>query len=196
MRQANINYVYEGKKKDSTQKFAFFIEHDKHLTQRLNGIELESIKIHPTRLNDYHSCMVDMFQYMIGNLDYSSYELHNIKLIVDRFNNFPPIAIPYDFDMCGLVKPGYAIPHPQFDVQSVTDRVYRGFKKDKVVLDSTIAIFNRKKGEIYKLFDDCKLLKKGERKRVINYLDKFYKTINDEQLVQLEFIDKARVMHN
>ncbi len=195
VRPAIINYVYKSKKKDSIQKFAFFIERDKHLKERLNGIELESVKIHPTRLNTYHACLMDMFQYMIGNLDYSAYELHNIKLIIDRFNDFPPIAVPYDFDLCGLVKPGYAVPHPEFDVQSVTDRVYRGFKKNKVVVDSTIAIFKSKRGEIYNLFEDNELLKKSERKRVVKYLNEFYKIINDEQLVKVEFIDNARVLH-
>jgi len=196
VRPAIINYVYTDQKRDSIQKFAFFIERDKHLAERLHGIELESVKIHPLRHHVFHSCLMDMFQYMIGNLDYSSYELHNIILITDSTNRLPPIAVPYDFDLCGLVLPYYAVPHPMFKVSSVTERLYRGFKKEPEIVNRTIEIFNNKKDEIYQLFNKFELLDNKEKKRVLRYLDKFYLIINNDRLVKVEFIDNARVPHD
>jgi hypothetical protein len=196
VRQAKIVYVYSNSKKGPIEKFAFFIEKDKHLAKRLNAIELESIKIHPMRLNATHACLMDMFQYMIGNLDYSAYKKHNIKLMGDSNHESPPIAIPYDFDLCGLVLPNYAVPHPQFNLEKVTDRLYRRFKKDPEIVYQTIKIFNNKKADIYQLFENSELLNKKVKKRVIKYLDEFYNIINDEQLVKVVFIEKARVMHN
>lgn len=196
VRPAIIDYIYTKQKKASVQRFAFFIERDKHLVKRLKGYELENVKIHPVRLHVFHACLMDMFQYMIGNLDYSAYELHNIKLITDDLRKLPPIAIPYDFDLCGLVSPFYAIPHPMFKVSSITERLYRGFKKDIEIVNRTIEIFNYKKDEIYLLFNDFELLNEKEKKRVIKYLDKFYKLINNERLAKIEFFDNARFMHD
>ena len=53
-----------------------------------------------------------------------------------------------------------------------------------------------KKEEIYNLFNNFELLKKNEKRRLIKYLDEFYKIINEDKLVKCEFIDKARIMHN
>lgn len=196
VRGAMINYVFTDQKKDSTLKFAFFIERDKHLAKRLNGIELESVRIHPIRLHVFHACLMDMFQYMIGNTDYSSYDLHNIKLVSDKLRKAPHLAIPYDFDWCGLVSAFYAVPHPMFNIEKVTTRIYRGFKKEPEVVAYTIKKFNSKKDEIYKLFEDNVLLSKREKKRVIKYLNQFYRIINDDKLVEIEFMEKARILHN
>ncbi len=196
VRAAKINYVYNDTKIDSIERFAFFIERGKHLAQRINGVNLEDVKVHPNRLEPANTCLMDMFQYMIGNTDYSAYELHNIILVADEQQNFPPIAIPYDFDWCGMVGAFYAKPNSMFKTESVDERVYRGFKKPIEIVNRNIQHFNAKKSEIYDLFNNFELLKKSERKRVLKYLDDFYKIINNEKFVKLEFIDNARVLHN
>lgn len=196
VRPVIINYVYAGNKKDSVQKFAFFIEPDRDLAERLQCIEIESEKIHPNRLHSFHTCLMDMFQYMIGNTDYSAYELHNIVLVVDSLRRAPPLAIPYDFDWSGLVSANYAVPNPRLHTKSVRERVYRGFIKQPEIVYHTIQIFLNKKEEIYQLFQNCELLKKSKRKQVLQYLDKFYEIINNDQMIKTEFIDNARVVHD
>ncbi|MCP4551751.1 MAG: hypothetical protein GY834_06865 [Bacteroidetes bacterium] len=196
VRPAIISYVYTGKKKKTVDKFAFFVERDKHVAERIQGVEIETVKIHPNRLNVFHTSLMDMFQYMIGNTDYSAFEYHNVKLMGDKTGRLPAIAIPYDFDWCGLVKASYAEPNSKLNIENVTDRLYRGFKKSPEVVNRTIKIFNQNKVGIYQLFNDFKMLSKGEKKRVIKYLDEFYWIINDKSLVKTEFIDKARILHN
>lgn len=197
VRPAMINYVYEDDRKtDSVQRFAFFIEREKHAAQRLNGIELDSLKIHPNRLNPLHTCLMDMFQYMIGNTDYSAYEFHNVILVTDEQQLLPPIAIPYDFDWSGMVSAYYAKPNSKLKIGTIDERIYRGFQKPIEIINYNIELFNSKKKEIYDLFNNFKLLKKSEKKRVIKYLDGFYQIINDEQLVKQEFIENARILHN
>jgi hypothetical protein len=195
VRPAMIRYIYTGKKADTVQKFAFFIEREKHLADRLHGIELESEKFNPNMLNSIPTCMMDMFQYMIGNTDYSSYDLHNIILISDSTRRFPPIPIPYDFDWSGLISANYAVPHPTIGTENVRERVYRGFKKEPFIVYNTIQIFNARKQEIYQLFENFELLTNDEKKDAIKYLDEFYVIINDEKKVKTEFFDKARVVH-
>ena len=195
VRPAIINYIYSGKKADTVRRFAFFIEREKYLAERLHGIEIKSEKIRPDRTDPYHTCLMDMFQYMIGNTDYSVYEPHNIILIDDSSRTLPPVAIPYDFDWSGLVSASYAVPDPLINTEKVTERVYRGFKKQPEIVYHTIDVFNSKKQEIYQLFENFELLDKNRKKKAIEYLDGFYWVINNEKKVQVEFFDNARVVH-
>ena len=195
VRPAMINYIYSGKKADTVRKFAFFLEREKYLADRLHGIEIESEKINPGGLDPFQTCLMDMFQYMIGNTDYSSYDLHNIILVSDSTRRFPPIPIPYDFDWSGMISANYAVPHPVIGTEKVTERVYRGFKKEPFIVYHTIQIFNTKKQEIYQLFENFELLNKNRKKKAIEYIDGFYWIINNERMVQTEFFDHARVVH-
>jgi hypothetical protein len=194
VRPAMIRYIYPGEEADTIRKFAFFIEREKHLADRLGGIELESEKFNPNLLNPFQSCLMDMFQYMIGNTDYSSYDLHNMILISDSTRRFPPMPVPYDFDWSGLISANYAVPHPVVGTDHVTERVYRGFKKDEFIVYHTIQIFNTRKQEIYQLFENYDLLEAKKKKDVIKYLDGFYEVINNEKKVKTVFFDGARVV--
>ncbi|MBU1012343.1 MAG: hypothetical protein KKG99_05010 [Bacteroidetes bacterium] len=196
VRPAMINYVYNDRKNDSIQRFAFFIEREMHVAKRLNGVELDSVKIHTIRLNPYHTCLMDMFQFMIGNTDYSTYELHNVIILKDEEQKLPGIAIPYDFDWSGMVSAYYAKPNSILKTQTVQERVYRGFKKPIEIINTNIQLFNSRKKEIYDLFNNFELLKKSEKKRIIKYLDEFYQIINHDKQVGRVFIENARILHN
>ena len=137
-----------------------------------------------------------MFQYMIGNTDYSTYELHNIILISDSSRSFPPIAVPYDFDWSGLISAVYAVPHPLIHTEKVSERVYRGFKKQPEIILYAIHRFKAKKLEIYHLFESFELLESDRKKQIISYLDEFYDIINNERLIKMVFMDSARVLNN
>jgi hypothetical protein len=195
VRPAMINYIYSGKKADTVRKFAFFIEREKSLVDRLNAVEFETEKFNPNMLNPFPTCLMDMFQYMIGNTDYSSYDLHNVILVSDSTRRFPPVPIPYDFDWSGLISANYAVPHPTIGTEYVSERVYRGFLKEPFIVAHTIGIFNARKQEIYRLFEDFALLEADKKKKAIKYLDEFYEIINDDKKVKTEFFDKARVVH-
>jgi hypothetical protein len=195
VRPAMINYIFSDNKEDTVRKFAFFIEREKHMVSRLHGIELETEKFNPTMLSPFQTCLMDMFQYMIGNTDYSSYDLHNIILVSDSTRRFPPFPIPYDFDWSGLISANYAVPHPVVGTDHVSERVYRGFKKEPFIVYHTIKLFNMKKEEIYRVFENYEMLEAKEKKKAIKYLDEFYTIINDDKKVQTEFFDRARVIH-
>ena len=53
-----------------------------------------------------------------------------------------------------------------------------------------------KKQEIYQLFENFELLDNDEKKQAIKYLDEFYEIINNDRMVQKEFFDYARVVHD
>ena len=72
-----------------------------------------------------------MFNYMIGNLDWSVRAgpqgdscCHNGRLV----GGGPLLTpVPYDFDFSGLVDAPYATPPEGFKINSVRQRLYRGY---------------------------------------------------------------------
>lgn len=191
VRPMMINYVYTGKKIDSIQRFGFIIERFKYMAERLNMMTFKKINFHSQRTNIDHMNVVDVFQYMIGNTDYSVFKLHNVKLIMDTVENRTPLVIPFDFDWCGLVAASYAIPNPMFGTKTVVDRIYRGFELNPLRLQKVFDRFNVKRSEIFELFANEPLLKDSEKKRVKKYLEGFYRIINKEGAVY-EFIKVSR----
>ena len=86
--------------------------------------------------------------------------------------------------------------NPLLDTEKVTEHVYRGFIKEPAIIDHTIQIFNTKKQEIYQVFENFELLEETRKKQAIRYLDQFYEIINNDRLVEREFLNRARVVHD
>ena len=73
-----------------------------------------------------------LFQFLLGNTDFSTAYQHNGKLL---YVNKEIIPLPYDFDMTGWVNPSYATVNTTLGISSVQDRIYRGFKRDQKYFD-------------------------------------------------------------
>ena len=194
VRLVNINFIdSEGKKKPISQ-YGFLIEDVDDMAKRNGCRELELKKLQAEASDREYMTLVNLFQFMIGNTDWSVPGDHNIKLIQHRDSaNARPFAVPYDFDFAGLVDAPYAIPDEQLGTTTVTQRVYRGFPRTMEELQASIVNFNNKKPDIYKLITDEALLDKKQKDGMIKYLDEFYKIISEPRSIKREFIDNARV---
>ena len=64
-----------------------------------------------------------MFQYAIGNTDWSAIKGHNV-LLVESDGLVTPV--PFDFDFSGLVNAQYASVSPELSISNVRQRVFRG----------------------------------------------------------------------
>ena len=71
-----------------------------------------------------------MFQYMIGNTDFSTAYQQTNKLYIDKLI----ISLPYDFDMSGFINPSYAVVNETLNIANIQQRKYRGFKRDEAIL--------------------------------------------------------------
>ena len=191
VRPMQINYVYNGDRVDSIQKFGFIIERFKYMAERLDMITFKKMNFHPNRTDLDHMNLIDVFQFMIGNTDYSVFKLHNVKLIIDTVTHHRPLAVPFDFDWCGLIAAAYAKPNPMFGTKSVGERIYRGFELDAGKLQKIFDRFNLMHTEIFKIFEDEPLLNKNEKRRVTRYLREFYNIINKPDAVY-HFINVSR----
>ena len=111
----------------------------------MDGEFIEPAFVQRTTLDPQHTTLVALFQYLIANTDFSPVAAldnrdccHNSKLIVQRDRTF---AVPYDFDMSGLVNAGYAGPNPIVQNFNVRKRVYLGHCTEEAVMRDALEQF-------------------------------------------------------
>jgi hypothetical protein len=173
-------------KKQPDPFFGFLIEDEKQMATR-NKAVATSQKLRPEETKQDFFLTMAVFQYLIGNTDWSVQYLQNIRLI--KTDAFPqPITVPYDFDHSGIVNAPYAHPAEELLMKSVQERRYRGYCiKDMKVFEEPIALYNKLKNDIYSLYTKSDLLDEKYVKSVTKYLDGFYATINDPNAWQKDF---------
>ncbi|HMU47969.1 MAG TPA: hypothetical protein PKC72_16475 [Chitinophagaceae bacterium] len=193
VRLMNVHYNDTRNKIKPFSQYAFLIEDDADMARR-NGCKKKDYSMYLTEATDRQTMtMVAIFQYMIGNTDWAVPNDHNVKLIFDRKNEYqPPFVVPYDFDYCGLVNAGYAIPHEIIGTESVTERVYRGFPRSMEEIQVVLDVFRAQKQNIYSLISNFEPLSQRTRKEMIDYLDEFFRMIESKGQVKSIFIDNAR----
>jgi hypothetical protein len=192
VRLANVTLEDKEGKRKPVMFPAFLIEDFDVTAKRNDCKEVKIQKLHTENTDRKQMTMVAMFEYMIGNTDWSIPANHNIKLMQDTLGS-QPFAVAYDFDYSGLVNTEYAIPSELLGTTSVTERVYRGFPREISELKEMADIFRAKQADIYAVINNSPHLNDGSKKEMIRYLDGFYKDIADEKKLKVLFIDNARM---
>jgi hypothetical protein len=183
-----VKVTLENEKNNSTTKpfIGIIIEEEKQMAKR-NGLVVVNRKTKPQKTEEEVFLKLTVFEYLIGNTDWSVEYLQNIKLIATDSISVPH-TVPYDFDHAGIVSAPYALPFEALQMTSVRERRYRGYCiTDLKKFEPVVAQFNNLKNDIYNLYTNCPLLGQSYVKTTIKYLDEFYKTINDPKLLQKEF---------
>lgn len=177
----------------SIQSNAFLIEDLGDAAKRNKCREWKGKNLPQETTQQEQMTLVAIFQYMIGNTDWSVSVGHNIKLIITRSEEvIKPYPVAYDFDLSGLVNTDYSYPDPILNIQSVRERLYRGYTKSMDEINQALQIFNAQKDSIYALINNFSLLSSRNKKNMISYLDDFYSTIKNPKKVKSEFISNAR----
>ncbi|MBS1607472.1 MAG: hypothetical protein JSS70_01550 [Bacteroidetes bacterium] len=185
-RLVKVTMENEKNKKPIVPFFGILLEDEQEMALRNQSVSIiRKIKPNEAELNSFLTMAV--FEYLIGNTDWSVEFLQNIKLIAKDSSSIP-VTVAYDFDHAGIVNAPYALPAPELQLTSCRERRYRGYCiQDMKVFDSTIALYNRLKEDIYNLYAHCTLLDNKYIKSTTDYLDEFYKTINNPKLFFKEF---------
>lgn len=193
VRLMEVNYIDVKNKVKPYSQYAFVIEDIDDVAKRNKCQEKKFVRATSNSTKSSETILVAMFQYMIGNTDWSIPFFHNIKLMVPKKDtNSMPIPVAYDFDISGFVNPPYAEPPPDLGIDKVTQRLYRGFPKPMEELQVVINLFLQKENEIYSLINDFDLLSQNSKKEMHSYLEDFFKTIKNETEVKNVFITNAR----
>ena len=191
VRMMEITYVNTGKKPYVREHHGFLIEDDDDVAGRMGGVKMESGNVHPMRTDPLTSNRVALFQFMIGNTDWSIPAGHNVELIIPAPGAAPKV-VPYDFDWSGLVSAPYAEPNPMLGLSNVKERLYRGFCRDEESWQNTLDLFQEKKPEILGLYESFPYLTTPERNGSMRYLNEFFDIIEDPRRRRITIEDKCR----
>jgi len=193
VRLLNLTYVDSSGRRKPITRHAFLMEDVKQLAKRNYCEEWSKKPVASERADRHMMTVVNIFEYMIGNTDWSVPGDHNIKLIENSSDSTArPIPVPYDFDSSGLVHTEYAAPDERLGIVSVRERAYRGFPRTMEELNDVLDIFIKQKANIYEVIGNCDLLNSSTKKDMIGYIDQFYRSISNKSNVKYLFIDNAR----
>ncbi len=177
----NITFTDTGSRK-SYESQGFFIEDIDHVAKRMNALEVNVNGLQPNALDTTAFDIMALFQYMIGNTDWYVSNLHNLKLIKINSHRRPhPLPVPYDFDYSGLVNAIYAVPHEGLPIDSIRERYFMGLCRSEKYYNPVFKLFLDKKDDILNIFNNCNQLSDRNKKDVTNYLEGFYKIIENQK---------------
>ena len=178
----------KGNKNKSHKLKGIFIEDDKVAAKRLDA-KIYDRDMHPLNQEPISSIRNDFFQYMIGNTDFSTAYQHNMKVF---YINKTMVPIPYDFDMAGLVNTSYAA--SSIAVNSVTERVYRGFKRDKQLYEQVRREYLNNKDKLISVMDDnaSYFEHPEEFETAKTYILSFFDILNNNKKFKEEILEQAR----
>jgi hypothetical protein len=181
VRLLKFSYADSGNGKIHAKRYGFIMEEPSALGARMGGRVMEQKGALPGDLDPFQDALFGVFQYFIGNTDFSIAGLHNVELFFDPEGVVSPIA--YDFDFAGAVNARYAIPDERLHIINVRQRLFRGYCTQADQYDKVYALFNEKKPAIYALYADSvgKLMDKGTVRETLRYFDDFYETINNHR---------------
>ena len=187
-RLINVTYRDSENPEFEISEQAFFIESIREVAAR-NGLERKKVeKTDVEQLEPAYATLSAMFQYMIGNTDWSMREApegasccHNGRILGPADQATGWRVVPYDFDQAGLVDAEYAKPAAQFRLRSVRQRLWRGRCVHNGELDAVIARFNERREAI-----EAALMVPGMRDTwpPMKYIEAFYRVINDPKKLQ------------
>ena len=188
-RLLKFTYADSGSGKIRAKRYGFIMEEPSALAARLGGKVLEQKGALPGDLDPFQDALFGVFQYMIGNTDFSEAALHNVELYFGNDGTVAPIA--YDFDFAGVVNAMYAVPDERLGIPNVRQRLFRGYCTELQAYDKVFALFKEKKPEIYALYSDSigKLMDRGTVRSTLKYFDEFYETINDPRSAKRSIVE-------
>ncbi len=199
-RLADISYVNEDDGKQVARRIGFFIEGVDDVAARNGMVEVERPKISRSQLSVRHAGDAALFQFMIGNLDWSFLRgpegddcCHNVKVAAQSAESAVGLVpLPYDFDHAGFVNPPYAEPPPTIQVRNVRQRRYRGLCDHNEAAAASADRFLNAKTELLSIVDSVPAMTDATREAAKDYLEGFFKIIADERRFQQTALSRCR----
>ncbi len=200
VRLAKIEYVEAKTGRPTDTRYGFFIEDMDDAAERNGMKELDVPGLTPQQLDPVASARIALFQYMIGNVDFSFRVAakgkdccHNMKLMGQSKTNLNnAVPVPYDFDQTGIVDP----PKPQLPeglpINSLSTRLYRGLCRHNDAVREQTALFLQRRDELEAVLHTLPDLPERQISRVQSFLGSFFETLSDPKQFEKRIIKKCR----
>ncbi len=173
----DINYLHQVSGQQE-EHLGILIEDMDQLAERLRLKQPPSNRMGFSREDLDLECALrtSLFEYMIGNADWSLFLGRNVKMLQDTFSGRFH-SIPYDFDFAGLVNASYAKPNTNHGQRQVTDRVYLGPPASRDEMEPLVEEFLAKREALENCVHDCVLLSQESKEEILAYLRDFFKEV-------------------
>lgn len=184
VRLATIDYV-DDNNRPITTRLGYFLEDIDDVAAR-NGMRhaVTADRITSNQLSPVGTARVALFEYMIGNMDWSMRAgpagqgcCHNTRLLT-RATGGGLVPVPYDFDFSGMVDTPYAI-SPD-GTASVLKRKYMGICAYNADALAMAAAMRSGRAPLLAAFNQV-ALDESTRRKATGYLNGFFNDIADDQ---------------
>jgi hypothetical protein len=193
VRLARIRYIDSDRRLENgtIEKYGFLIESAAELANRTGGRIVRAGGVSLSSLDAQHAASVFIFQFLIGNTDWSLVTAEHDDTCCHNGDLFEIGArryyVPFDFDLAGLVNARYARPDPSLRMSRVTQRRYRGYCIPSDSLFSALSAIKLRKGEIMEALDDVPGLSREDIDAGSKYIEKFFVAATDEEKLIRKF---------
>jgi len=165
-------------------RMGFVVEPKDAFVERVSGARVDATAVSLRSLNERQAALVYVFQFLIGNTDWSLVMAddddrccHNIDLFdIDGLR----FIVPYDFDLSGIVNARYAHPLPEMKISRVTQRRYRGYCIATEALLGALREIKARREDILEVLAQIPGFPSKEAAVKRNYLDRFFDQAEDE----------------
>lgn len=189
-RLARATYVDEQSKKRTSARYSLFIEHEHDVARRNEGRVVVLPRVEFKALDADTLTRMMLYEYMIGNTDFSIWALHNVRLVQTPARTLLPV--PYDFDLSGFVHAPYASPDRRLGLRSVLDRLYRGPCRTTEELDAAAEAFRAKRADMLSLVDSMRDMDASGRTEAKDYLEGFFRAIDRPASIKRQLVDGCK----
>ena len=194
VRLLRINYINTFKQSKPIRSYAFFIEPLDLLAERTNSVPVEVLTLSQKNIVPEMMDRVAIFNYMIGNTDWSVPGQHNCKVLASLRTDRSDLGmiVPYDFDYSGLVNATYAVPAEGLGIESVRQRIYLGTCRSEEVYLNALKEFADKKESFYKVVREFPYLDERTKKDMVRYLDEFYSGFDKKTSIVYNLLNQCK----
>lgn len=183
VRLLKVNYIDTQKKRKPIIQYGIFIEPIGVLAERLNSTVLKATNLTQKHIVPEMMDKVSFFNYMVANWDCTVPNQHNVVIIkpmvIDKSGL--GIAIPYDFDLTGVVNADYAVTPPEYNLNSIRDRIFLGICRSREVFQDELKYFLSRKNDFYRVINDFPYLNERSKKDITSFLDQFFNQIEKQK---------------
>lgn len=180
VRLLHITYTdTDGRLKENTfNRYGFLIESASALANRVGGKPAHVTGVSLSSLDSQQAATVYIFQYLIGNTDWSLVTADGDDACCHNGDLFHigsvAYLVPYDFDLSGLVNARYAQPDPSLRISRVTQRRYRGYCVSSDSLKDALTAIKARRVDILDVIRQLPGVSRKEIEATAKYLDQFF----------------------
>jgi hypothetical protein len=190
VRLARLTYVDATGREDTQQRWGFLLESEDLLAERLGGQLMEdTLQIHLGLLRGRNTGLVSLFQFMVGNTDWSMTQLHNFVLVQTPTDVLP---VPYDFDWTGFVNAPYARPDHSLGTRSVRQRVFREWCRPDVDYPALFELFQERRATMEAEILGVPALSDKRKQEALDYVAEFFDVVDDPRKAERQITRACR----